>query len=290
MARPNPILLCEEALRLTEELCRRAEGRETIKDQLLYAIAKVDRHLRETSFHQGKEEAVKELKAAEKACRDAEEWLSLLSRGVLLSNGEADRLDLLLKRIRKAVAASIRERQERLSKKAERAFVSLPTTRLLLKPIDGRCAVSLPDLLPEEEKKAIGLTCVDRGEAVSLVQERQENGGMLAVMRKSGESLVGIAGWQRGLPNPKALRITVGIRPELRRRGYGAEALRAVLDHVFGALGAEIAYAFTTTENDAARRLLRNCGFGESGALPCAAEDGGDVTIYSFSKSEWEKE
>ncbi len=45
------------------------------------------------------------------------------------------------------------------------------------------------------------------------------------------------------------------------RHGYATEAVRAVIDHAFGALGHEVLAAGARVSNPASRRVLEKCGF-----------------------------
>ncbi len=44
-------------------------------------------------------------------------------------------------------------------------------------------------------------------------------------------------------------------------RGYATEAVRAVIDHAFGALGHDALQAGARVSNAASRRVLEKCGF-----------------------------
>jgi RimJ/RimL family protein N-acetyltransferase len=51
--------------------------------------------------------------------------------------------------------------------------------------------------------------------------------------------------------------------------GYATEAVRAVIDYGFGALGYELLYSGARVSNPASRRVLEKCGFQWSGVQLC---------------------
>jgi RimJ/RimL family protein N-acetyltransferase len=52
-------------------------------------------------------------------------------------------------------------------------------------------------------------------------------------------------------------------------RGYATEAVRAVIDYGFGALGYEVLHSGARVSNPASRRVLEKCGFQWSGVKLC---------------------
>jgi RimJ/RimL family protein N-acetyltransferase len=52
-------------------------------------------------------------------------------------------------------------------------------------------------------------------------------------------------------------------------RGYATEAVRAVIDYGFGALGYEVLHSGARVSNPASRRVLEKCGFQWSGVRLC---------------------
>ena len=285
MARINIPLLWEEIYRETASLCRLREENGTVKDQLLYTLASVGRHLNEASFFRGQREGAEELAEAEKACREAVEWLSLLSRGGSLPAKEADRLIALCERLRRAASASAAEREERLAekkrRKAERT-VLVELSRLILKPFDGRLAASLPALFSEEEKTGLGLSCSCGEEAVKEIDRFEAQGILMAVMRKGDGALVGIVGLKRGFPNPGVCQVVLGIKAEYRLRGYGTEALRGAVAYCFEKEKTIAVLAFPEEGNEGSVKLLRNVGFVRHGVLPCAGRSEKDLLCYAL--------
>jgi len=273
-------------------LCGERDGHEAMKDQLRFAAAGIEGHIREAAYHQASPEAVRELRAAEKDCREAEHWLSVLTRNGMVAQTEAEPIAVLCRRLQRSLGGSIREREARLDKKAGRrrcCEVAVPTSRLLLRSFSGRFAVSLPTLLEEEERTRVGLTCRDRQEAQEQVSLWQKSDEMLAVVRQSDERFLGFVGLMKETV-PHVRRITVAVAPDVRLCGYATEALRGALAYGFRKLGMTVAVARLRREETAIRRILLHCGFSEDGILRRAAQDGSDLVCLSLLKEEWQSD
>lgn len=278
--------------KLTDEalsLCRAGEGHEAVKDQLRFAAAGVETHVREAIEHQTGRVAIAELKAAEKDCRETSYWLSLLTRNGILPKAEGEGVGLLCQKLQRRLGGAIREREARLAERTERppSEVTIPTTRLLLRSFSGRYAVSLPTLVAEEERRLVGLTCRDREEALRQIRLWQERDEMLAVLRQRDGRFVGFVGLMAEA-HPHIRRLTVAIAGDARLRGYGTEAVRGALSYGFSKLGMTVAVATLHREEAVMRKILTHCGFREEGILRGAAEDGGDLLRLSCLKEEWQ--
>ena len=86
------------------------------------------------------------------------------------------------------------------------------------------------------------------------------------------------------------------FHPDHWGRGYATEAARALLDHVFGDLGAHRVLAHCDPRNAASWRLLERLGMRREGlhrrAASFAADDAGrpvwhDVAVYAVLAEEW---
>ncbi len=69
---------------------------------------------------------------------------------------------------------------------------------------------------------------------------------------------------------PRNLRAGIGIyvAPHYRRQGYGAEAMKRLMDYAFAFLHFRLVYAFVSTDNTASERLFDRLGFQSSSVLP----------------------
>jgi len=89
------------------------------------------------------------------------------------------------------------------------------------------------------------------------------------------------------------------FHPDHWGRGYATEAARALLDHVFGDLGAHRVLAHCDPRNAASWRLLERLGMRREGlhrrAASFAADDAGrpvwhDVAVYAVLAEEWARD
>lgn len=95
--------------------------------------------------------------------------------------------------------------------------------------------------------------------------------GLWTVLEKRSGRIVGRAGLENGRYREKpVLEIGYMISRAYRKRGYGLEAVRKVLDYGFSCVGAEEIYAFICEENQASLNLAQKAGMRrtESDRLP----------------------
>jgi RimJ/RimL family protein N-acetyltransferase len=75
-----------------------------------------------------------------------------------------------------------------------------------------------------------------------------------------------------------------------RRRGYGAEAVRQIVDRLFDRESAGRVQASTAADNVAMRRVLEKLGFVYEGTLRAfmpAGEGRDDYVMYAVTRSDW---
>lgn len=85
---------------------------------------------------------------------------------------------------------------------------------------------------------------------------RQDGEATFAITR--GGDLIGVCGVE---PREHAPEIGYWLGAPHWGRGYATEAVRAVIDHAFGALGHNALQAGARISNPASRRVLEKCGF-----------------------------
>lgn len=101
------------------------------------------------------------------------------------------------------------------------------------------------------------------------------------------ETLVGIVQWwpvPTGLPAGACMEIGVVLFPEHRGRGFGTEAQRQLVEHLFSTTLANRVQATTDVENKPEQRALERIGFRREGILRGMGFIGGqwrDVAMYS---------
>lgn len=270
--------------------CREDPGHEILKDQLLYAAAQIENHIREAGFLQGQPEAVSELKNAERACREADYWLSLLVRSGIWDKESISSLDMNGRKLKRMLGTSRRAREVRLADRAGKHKPQIavwPTSRLLLRSWNGRFSMSLLTLLSEEEKQLLSFSYANREEALALIRSWQEKDEMLAVIRQRDDRVIGLVGLLQDGANPQSRRLLFAIAKEMRCCGYATEAVRGALDYGFRKLGMTVAVARTRQEEAVARRLLTHCGFLTDGILRAASMHGDNWVYQSLLKEEW---
>ena len=92
-------------------------------------------------------------------------------------------------------------------------------------------------------------------------------------------------------PYYKNMEIGYGIdKPSDRRRGYGFESVRLMLEYLFLTRNLERIQATTSVENLPSQSLLEKAGFKKEGVLRSADFVNGryvDIIVYSMLRGEW---
>jgi RimJ/RimL family protein N-acetyltransferase len=97
---------------------------------------------------------------------------------------------------------------------------------------------------------------IDDAERFIAGVNRQDGEATFAVIR--GGDLIGVCGVE---PRDHAPEIGYWLGAPYWGRGYATEAVRAVIDHAFGAVGHGTLQAGARVGNPASRRVLEKCGF-----------------------------
>ena len=88
--------------------------------------------------------------------------------------------------------------------------------------------------------------------------------GLWTVIEKKSGRIIGRAGLENGTYRGEpVLELGYMIGGAYQRRGYGLEAVRAVIEYAVTAMGAEKVYAFIHEQNCASRKLIERAGFKE---------------------------
>jgi len=88
-----------------------------------------------------------------------------------------------------------------------------------------------------------------------------------AVAEAGSDRCVGMASYHDGHIRSRRASIGYFIAPAEQGKGLGTEAVSAVLEHCFGALGMHRLEAYVRPENVASRRLVERLGFRSEGVL-----------------------
>jgi RimJ/RimL family protein N-acetyltransferase len=89
-----------------------------------------------------------------------------------------------------------------------------------------------------------------------------EPGGwvQLSVEERESGRLVGDVGLSPAEGEPGVIKVGYTISPEFQRRGYATEAVRALVDYAFDALGADVVRAYASGENEPSIRVAEKVG------------------------------
>ena len=89
----------------------------------------------------------------------------------------------------------------------------------------------------------------------------------IALERREAPGLIGDCALKVLAEDPRQAEIGFTLARAWQGRGYGAEAVAALLDHLFGTLGFHRVFAVTDAENAAAVALLERVGLRREGHL-----------------------
>jgi RimJ/RimL family protein N-acetyltransferase len=109
--------------------------------------------------------------------------------------------------------------------------------------------LSLEEARAAMQRKAARTGITEEGGGVVLVLERTEDGAYLG----------DVSLWVTDVPN-RGAEVGFVLHPDHQRKGYGAEATRAVLDLAFGPFGLHRVVGQCDARNDASAGLLTSLG------------------------------
>lgn len=147
------------------------------------------------------------------------------------------------------------------------AFEPLVTERLVLRrsvPEDAE-AISAYRSDPEVHRYQ-GWQRTDPESVRAEIEEmaRREPGDpgwvQLSVVERASGRLVGDVGLYGVAAEPGVVKVGYTIAPAFQGRGYGTEAMRALVAFAFDALGAEIVRAYADADNVASHRVAEKVG------------------------------
>lgn len=79
-------------------------------------------------------------------------------------------------------------------------------------------------------------------------------------------------------------QVHIKLSASSRGKGYGADALKTVVDYAFGYLRLYCVYAYVLEYNEASKKLFSRCGFQKEGRLRARAyKDGAYIDYISYS-------
>jgi RimJ/RimL family protein N-acetyltransferase len=165
-------------------------------------------------------------------------------------------------------------------------------TRLVLSPLTPEDAPSLfayrshPDVSRYQffEPRSLDDAC-------AFIANAAESGWcQLGIRIDGGATLAGDVGFRLHSDPPLQAEIGVTLAPQHRGRGLATEAVRAVLDHLFGELGIHRAFASIDPRNAASLALFARLGWRqETHSLQSVWFKGewADDVVFALLDSEW---
>jgi RimJ/RimL family protein N-acetyltransferase len=148
-------------------------------------------------------------------------------------------------------------------------FTGLRTPRLVLRrlrPDDARAVCtyrSLPEVARYQSWETFSLADAEEliATQAAVVPDTPGTWLQLAITRTASGELIGDCGLHFRADDHQQAELGITMSPDHQGQGFATEALRRVLDYLFGELGKHRVTAVTDTENMAAATLFLRLGF-----------------------------
>lgn len=162
------------------------------------------------------------------------------------------------------------------------------TERLIIRKWQISDASALYAMFQDPELRQSGI-CFRSSieECQSIIDKWTEKNEMKAVCRKEDNCLIGLIGLNDMGRYEQYKELEYAIAADYRRRGYGAEAVRGMLDFGFRQLNLSVIAAWVHAANNKSAHLLEKCGFTLEGRLRRHGRDRGDTWCYSILSEEF---
>lgn len=126
-----------------------------------------------------------------------------------------------------------------------------------------------------------------------LAPDTPDSWFQLAVCLRKGGELIGDCGLHFPLNESWQAEIGYTIAPRRQRRGYGLEAVRALLDYLFTGLSKHRVYASLDPRNRASVALLERLGMRREACFKASVPEGGgwaDDAVYALLAEEYHRD
>lgn len=173
---------------------------------------------------------------------------------------------------------------------------TLTTERLVLDPLREDDAPALFDYRGDPEiYRRLTLEPSSADDVLRWIQRSEAFGTpdawfTLAVRLGDSDTLIGDLGLRCVGEAYEQAEIGYTFSPQYHGRGYATEAVRGLLDHLFGALGTHRVFASVAPDNESSAALLRRLGLRREGHLRQSLKFKGqwvDDVVYAILASEW---
>jgi RimJ/RimL family protein N-acetyltransferase len=136
----------------------------------------------------------------------------------------------------------------------------ITTDRLVLRPVDPAVARQIVDGDLSAVRPGDGWPHADSLDGLRLSVDCDQNSSGWLVALQDG-TVIGDCGWKGGPGPDGTTEIGYGLAAPYRGRGYGREAVTALVDWLLGAGGVRRVIAETRADNLPSRRVLERAGF-----------------------------
>ncbi len=178
-------------------------------------------------------------------------------------------------------------------------FMPIITSRLILRCLEISDAEAMfayrsePDVSRYQNWEPASV-----GEIVSFIEELPETGPdtpgkwfQVGIVFRESDDLIGDCGIHVSAADPRQVEVGLTLAPSFHRRGLASEALKAILDFLFGRLAKHRVYASVDPRNEASLALLERIGMRKEAHLIESLWFKGawvDDVIFAMLKKEWE--
>ena len=162
-------------------------------------------------------------------------------------------------------------------------MTTLRSPRLELRPAAHHHGTVLEAMATDTAEMATARRRVDWILASSLEWFAEHGFGLWVIHPAGQETPIGWAGLRPGV-DPSTPELLYGLARDARGRGYATEASTAILTWLFERPRFTGAWAATTRDNPASRRVLERLGMRLKGVEEL---DGVESLVYRVSRAEW---
>lgn len=115
---------------------------------------------------------------------------------------------------------------------------------------------------------------------------------ILAAQPKDGAEMTGIVCLRVTTADTETMEIGYRFQSDVRRRGFGFEACRGLIDYLFGKIEVRRIVALCVAENEASWRLMKKVGMKQEGTFREYSYLSGawrDEFVYALLRREWQE-
>ncbi len=126
-------------------------------------------------------------------------------------------------------------------------------------------------------------------ESLASIRSRNGSDGFKVITDEEAQCFIGFISLSDMNRYDGYMEMEYAIAAEYRNKGYGTQAVKAMLDYGFTDMNLQVIAAWVRSHNLVSARILETCGFTLEGRLRRHARDRSDTLCYSILKDEWER-